>query len=134
MNYSLSLIATLLLSPGCVSPLDPAAVQAAEVYFPPRFKYVAEPQYCFSPAECKHALLECAKRKADTLFEFVVDSDGKVKKARLVKTQQPSDHEEVMLEHARVMVFSADAESKLYRCFYFPVKYTYSSDFKWSTD
>jgi len=126
----LALIATAVLMSGCKT-TDPVAVQNAEVYFIPRFKYVEEPRFCFDAAERERALREYRKLGADTLFEFVIDSEGKVMKTRLLKTDQPEHRREDMLAHARIMVFSADVESHLYRAFYFPTKYTYESEFQW---
>jgi hypothetical protein len=128
----LTLLAILSLLQGCPSPpVDPAAVASAEVYFPPRFQYVAEPRFCFSPAERERAIQECEKMGANTLFEFVIDNAGHVKQARVVKTSLWRDRVEPMEEHARIMVFSADPKSALYRAFYFPADYTYKSTFEW---
>jgi hypothetical protein len=131
MKSALALIATLLLS-GCPSQVDPAAVREAEVFFPPRFRYVEKPRYCFSAAERERALQEYRAVGADTLFEFVIDGEGKVMQARIVRTDQPRHRHEDIVAHARVMVFSPDAESDLYRAFYFPAQYTYKSEFEWA--
>ncbi len=129
---TISLLATVLLASACTSPPDPAAVQAAEVYFPPRFRHVEEPRYCFSAAERERALQEYRKLGSDTLFEFVVDREGRVQKARLVKTNQPEHRHADILAHARVMVFSPEAGSDRYRAFYFPTQYRYESEFEWA--
>jgi hypothetical protein len=130
MKRALALIATGLLVSGSTS-VDPAAVQNAEVYFPPLFRRVEKPRYCFSAAERERAVQESRRIGAETLFEPVVDREGKVEKARLVRTDQPKHRQEDILAHARVMVFSPDAESDRYRAFYFPTQYGYESTFEW---
>ena len=131
----LAVLAMLSLIQGCpapaVAPIDPVAVASAEVYFPPKFEYVQQPAFCFSPAERERALQECKKMGANTLFEFVVDNGGKVRQARVVKTSLWSDRVEAMESHARMMVFSADPRNDRYRAFYYPVNYTYESTFEW---
>jgi hypothetical protein len=134
VKRALALIASILLVSGCQSPLDPDAVRNAELYFPPRFKYVEKPVYCFTAEERERALQEHRQIGSDTLFEFVVDSQGQVRKVRLVQTYQPSHRHEDILAHARSMVFSPDAESDRYRAFYFAAKYAYNSEFQWVND
>ncbi len=132
MKRTLALIATLTLLSSCETPpVDPVAVESAQVYFPPRFRYVAEPRYGFSPAERERALREATKLGVNTLFEFVIDSEGVVKKARLVRTDLWRNRHEAMENHARVMVFSKDPDKEMYRAFYFPMNYTYESEFEW---
>lgn len=112
-------------------PVDAAAVKNAELYFPPRFRYVAEPRFCFSPAERERALQEWQRRGANTLFEFVVDNRGKVRKSRVVKTNLWADRVEPMEEHARVMVFTADPKNEGFRAFYLAANYTLERTFEW---
>ena len=132
MKRMLALLAALSLLPGCTTPpVDPVAVENAEVYFPPRFQYVAEPRFCFSPAERERAIQESKRMGVDTLFEFVIDSEGVVKKARIVRTDLWRNRHEAMENHARVMVFSKDSNREMYRAFYFPTNYTYNIEFEW---
>ncbi len=134
MKRALALIASVLLVSSCQAPLDADAVRNAELYFPPRFKYVEKPVYCFTAEERERALQEHRKTGSNTLFEFVVDRQGQVMKVRFVQTYQPSHRHEDILAHARTMVFSPDTESQRYRAFYFPTKYAYSAEFQWIND
>jgi hypothetical protein len=134
LPLKLALLLILFLLQACPSPpVDPAAVASAKVYFPPRFQHVAEPRFCFGPAERERAIQECEKMGANSLFEFVIDNEGHVKQARVVKTSLWRDRMAPMEEHARIMVFSAGPKSALYRDFYFPVNYTYNSTFEWQS-
>ena len=69
---------------------------------------------------------------ADPLFEIVVDKDGKVRKARLLRTHVRPEYHEDMLSHARRFVFSEDAEGEMFRAFYFPTRYRYNAEFEWA--
>lgn len=131
MKIVLALTAIVFLVSGCET-VDPIAVRNAEIWFPPRFRHVETPDYCFSAAERERALQEYRQLGADTLFEIVVDSAGKVRRARLVKTNQPAHRHENMVSHARAMTFSPEAESDQYRAFYYPTQYTYESEFDWA--
>ena len=126
-----ALIASALLVSGCRSPLDPEAVRNAELYFLPRYRYVETPKYCFTDEEREHALQECGRLGGDTMFEFVVDTQGHVSKVRLVQTYQPAHRHEDILAHAQTMVFTPNTKNELYRAFYFPTKYTYNAEFEW---
>jgi hypothetical protein len=131
VKRALALLASVLLVSACQTPLDPEAVRNAELYVPPRFKYVEKPVYCFTPEERERALQEHRKLGSNTLFEFVIDSQGEVRKVRFVQTYQPAHRHEDILAHARMMVFSPDAESGRFRAFYFPAKYSYNTEFQW---
>jgi hypothetical protein len=130
MRRALVLALTAILLSGCET-TDPAAVQNAEIFFLPRFRYVDEPRFCFDAAERERALQEYKKLGADTLLEFVIDNQGHVRKTRLVKTDQPKHRHEDIVAHARVMTFTEDPESSQYRAFYFPMEYTYKSEVEW---
>jgi hypothetical protein len=131
VKSGLALIASGILLSACQAPLDADAVRNAELYFLPRFKYVEKPVYCFTPEERERALEEHRAIGSDTLFEFVIDSQGQVQKVRLVQTYQPSYRHEDILAHARRVTFSPDSESEQYRAFYYSTKYTYDSEFQW---
>jgi hypothetical protein len=134
VKTALALLSTVLLSAGCKSHLDPDAVRSADLYFPPRYKYVEKPVYCFSAEERERALQEYRTLGSNTLFEFVIDSEGLVRKVRFVQTYEPSHRQQDILAHARAMVFSPDAESDKFRAFYYPVKYDFKSEFQWLND
>lgn len=101
------------------------------LYFPPLFKYVEEPKYAFSAAERQRAIQEYRKYGADTLFELIVDHDGKVKRARLLRTQVRREYHQEMIEHVRRMSFTQDAENQKYRAFFFPTRYRLNAEFEW---
>jgi hypothetical protein len=128
---TLIFVATAWLTTGCTS-VDPTAVDSAEVFFPPRFRYVGEPRFCFSSAERERARRESKEMGADTLFELVIDEAGKVRKARLVTTRQPEHRHEDMVAHAYRLVFTEVSVSGLYRAFFFPTRYAYESKFDWA--
>jgi hypothetical protein len=134
VKRALALIASVLLVSSCQTPLDPDAVRNAELYFPPKFKYVEKPKYCFTAEERERALQEHRMLGSNSLFEFVIDSQGQVMKARIVQTFQPAHRHEDILAHIRSMVFSADASSPLYRAFYVSTKYRYETEFQWLND
>jgi hypothetical protein len=134
VKTALTLLSAVLLAAGCKSTLDPEAVQNADLYFLPRFKYVEKPVYCFSAEERERALQEYRKTRSNILFEFVIDSEGQVKKVRFVQTYEASHRQQDILAHARSMVFSPDAESDKFRAFYYPVKYDFESEFQWMND
>jgi hypothetical protein len=130
MNRTLALLPLLALVSGCTS-IPPEAVEHATLYFPPQFKYIDEPRYCFSPAEREKALQTYRKKGADTLFELVIDSQGKVKKARLLRTHVDTIYHEDMENHARSFEFTKDTEGHRFRAFFFPTKYKHESTFEW---
>ena len=130
MGKALALIASAVLFCGCET-IDPVAIENAQVYFPPLFKVVDEPRFCFEPAERERALQEYRELEANTLFELVIDRAGQVKQARIVTTRHPEHRRADMLAHARRMVFSEDPESSRYRAFYLPMQYGYESEFEW---
>ena len=127
---ALALVCLLVLGGSCRSPATAEEVQAATLYFPPTFKVVDRPRFSFSMAERQRALDEYRDHGADTLFEVVVDGDGRVVKSRLVRTQVPASYHDDLEAHARRFQFTEDAQS-LYRAFYFPVRYRYDSELEW---
>ena len=124
------LVSLLVVLSACIAP-SPEEVAAATLYFPPQFKRIAEPRFCFSSAERERALQGCREDGADTLFEIVIDAKGKVEKVRLIRTHVDPDYQQDMLDHANGFGFTPDATGSGYRAFFFPVKYHYQSEFEW---
>ena len=110
---------------------DPAEVAAATLYFPPQVKRIQEPRFCFDPAERERALQTYRELGADTLFELVVDQEGKVVKARVLRTDERRSYREDMLDHARRFRFTPDREVPGYRAFYYPARYGFDNEFEW---
>lgn len=121
----------LLLLASCQVAVTDAELRSAPLYFPPNFKFVAEPRPAFTAAERQRALLEAKAQGVDTLFELVIDSEGRVRRARLLRTHHPARHHEFLLEHARGFEFAPDARSALYRAFYYPTNYELNVSFEW---
>ena len=123
-------IAVALLLVGCTTPPTSAEVEAATVYFPPQVKYLDEPDWVFTSAERQRAL-RAYREQADTLFELVIDGEGKVKRARLLRTDVRKEYHEDLVAHARHLGFTKDTDPGRYRAFYFPVDYRNNRDFRW---
>jgi hypothetical protein len=121
----------LLVLASCQAAVSDAELRSAPLYFPPNFKYVAEPRPGFTAAERQRALLEAKAQGVDTVFELVIDSEGRVRRARLLRTHHPARHHELLLEHARGFEFEQDAQSELYRAFYYPTNYELNLSFEW---
>ena len=134
MKTTLIASTALALLFSCQSPVTEAQIQEAELYFPPKVKYLSEARFSFSTAERKKALLNYTKHGADTLFEFVIDRQGKVKKARLLKTRVKKVYHEDLEIHAEGMEFSEDDGPAPYRAFYYPTDYTFRPTFEWVGD
>lgn len=132
-NGLLVLVSLLALLPawGCTTPVSDAEIEAATLYFPPSFKVLTEPSWSFTAAERQRALREYKQQGADTLFEFVIDSEGRVERSRLLRTHVEPVYHEQMEVHARAMVFSKDDRAGLYRAFYFPASYRMNNRFEW---
>jgi hypothetical protein len=131
LKWFLAMGSVLLLVSACKSAASAEAVAAATLYFPPNFKYVEEPRYSFSSAERQRALQEYREQGADTLFELVIDHQGRVMKARLLRTHVSEVYHDDMIHHALRMEFSPDANCQMYRAFYFPAKYSHTAEFEW---
>jgi hypothetical protein len=130
MKLTLATLFVLMTTLGCSTiPLED--VQNATLYFPPQVRYIDEPRFCFAAAERKKALEEYKADGADTLFELVIDSDGKVKRARLLKTHVDPKYHEQMEQHARLFEFTKDTQGDRFRAFYFPAKYRFDATFEW---
>lgn len=119
-----------LLALACQGP-SPEDVRDAVLYFPPQVRHVDAPRFCFLPAERERALQEYEEGGADTLFELVVDAEGQVRRARLVRTHVRDEYHEVMEEHARRFKFTPAPEDEGYRAFYLPMRYRLDSEFEW---
>jgi hypothetical protein len=130
MRNVIILVLLPLVLAGCAT-LAPADVAAATLYFPPQVKRIDEPRFCFSPVERERALQEYRQRGADTLFELVIDAQGKVKRARLVRTHVDREYRQSMVDHAYKFGFTADPQGQGYRAFYFPMKYSHETQFDW---
>jgi hypothetical protein len=125
------LFLALALGSGCKASASPEEVAAATLFFPPVYKLVAEPRWSFSDAERLKALQAYTKQGADTLFELIVDADGKVVRTRLLRTPVDEIYHEVLLEHSRRWEFSPDARRSSYRALYYPIEYTLHHDNEW---
>ena len=130
MKSLLVLLFALAVS-SCVTQEADPSVANAELYFPPNFRYVAEPRFCFRPAERRRALDVYRELGADTLFEIVIDPEGKVRKARLLRSSVDRDYHDDVESHARQLVFTPELTTELYRAFYFPVTYSRQAEFQW---
>ena len=129
MKLALSLLSALLLFTSCIAP--PESFDGVTLYFAPAMKYVDEPRFSFTDQERRYALQEYRTDGSNTLFEFVIDSQGKVKKSRVVKTSVKREYRDTLENHARGMVFSKDSESDRYRAFYYRVDYDFNANFEW---
>ena len=128
----LSLCALALgLASGCRASATPEEVAAATLFFPPVFRYVAEPKWSFSDAERLKALQEYTGQGADTLLEMIIDPEGKVVRVRILRTRIDEIYHEILIEHARAFTFSAESESGHYRTFYYPIEYRLNHQFEW---
>ena len=104
---------------------------AARLYVFPQFKYVAEPRFCFSSDDRQRALDASRDLGADTLYELIVESDGTVKRCDLIKTDIRPDYHEDVEARGLHFKFNEDRKTKLYRAFYYPVKFDYKVEFEW---
>ena len=84
--------------------------------------------YSFDNVERQKAL-RSYKDYGDTLFELVIDREGRVKKARILRTHVKRHNHEFMLEHANDFRFTKDTEDR-YRAFYYPTNYTLELDYR----
>jgi hypothetical protein len=124
-------ILALVLLTGCRAAATPEEIAAATLFFPPVFKYVEEPRVDFSDAERLRALEECKRQGGDTLFEWIIDADGVVRRARSVRTWVDEIYHDVVLEHARRFEFSGSEQREMYRAFDYPLEYRFQSRFEW---
>jgi len=127
----LLLVLALSALSACRAAVTEEQLREATLYVPPEFKYVAEPRFSFSPAERQLALQFASRNELDTIFELVIDSEGRVQRVRLVRTTHPERRHEDMLVHARGFVFSKGAQPGLYRAFYYPLDYSMRLSFEW---
>jgi hypothetical protein len=130
-GHAVLLAASLALATSCEAPVTAEELERATLYFPPQFKYVEEPRFCFTRAERERALKEYKQVGADTLFEVIIDNEGTVKKVRLLRTHVRKDYHDFMLEHARWFLFTEDPGSEMYRAFYYPIVYDFEAEFEW---
>lgn len=106
-------------------------LEGVTLYYPPKIKFISEPRYPFTENERNLALLSLKHAKADTLFEIIIDNEGKVVKARVLKTRVRKNYIEDLESHARRFKFTKDPGEQQYRAFYYPVKYRYNSEVEW---
>lgn len=133
LRASALIVLGLALAPSsaCRASASPEEVARATLFFPPVFKYVDELRWSFSDAERLRALQEYIRKGADTLFEVVIDADGKVRRMRIVRTPVDEIYHEFVLEYARGWEFSPDERRDSYRAFYYPVEYRFRAQFEW---
>lgn len=127
MKRCLILVVTLFLTLACKSLTD-EEVKKANLFFPPTIRYVEEPRFCFSAAERERARKECLAQGADTLFEFVVDKEGRVVKVDILRTHVHRDYREDMMAHAQGFQFTQNTKNEMYRAFFYPTKYNYKTE------
>ena len=130
MKVHLLLISVLSLATSCASAVSEDVLRA-KLYFPPEVKYVEEPSFSFSSAERKKALLEYRDHGADTLFELIIDAEGKVVRSRLIRTNVDPVYHQDLEDHAAHFEFTSDADGSMYRAFYYPVDYRHRTTFEW---
>lgn len=121
----------LVLGSGCKASASPEEVAEAVLFFPPVYRSVEEPTFSFTDAERMKALQEYRRQGADTLFELIVDPQGKVRKARIVKTWVKPIYHDIVLEHALALEFSPQVDTEFFRAFYYPLEYRFQSTFEW---
>lgn len=131
MKLGLTLILSLLCSLGCRSTVSDAELQAATLYFSPTVKIVEGPKINFTQAEREKALKAYKGIGANALFALVVDDEGRVLRARLLRTKERKEYHEGMLEHIRSIVFAPSSKEDFYRCFYYPINYKLDASFEW---
>lgn len=112
---------------GCRSGPDEAEVAAATLFFPPTFRYVEEPRFCFSAAERERALQGFRELGVDSLFELIVDDSGRVVESRIVRTRVEELYHPIVLEHANAFAFNPDERKGAYRAFYVPMDFRLDS-------
>ena len=128
MKNWIPLVPLLLLIGACKSTVTNEELESATLYFPPVVKYLDRPGYSFDNVERQKAL-RSYKDYGDTLFELVIDREGRVKKARILRTHVKRHNHEFMLEHANDFRFTKDTEDR-YRAFYYPTNYTLELDYR----
>jgi len=133
MRKLFAVVPLLGMLAGCATP-TPEEVAAATLYFPPTVKRTEEPRFCFTAAERQRALDEFSNSEADTLFELVIDADGKVRKARLIRTQVLPEYQQDLVDHAYWFGFTPDPHHQGYRAVYYPTNYKYERSFEWVGD
>ncbi len=116
---------------GCRAPLPPEVVEAATLWVPPLVKVVREPDWSFTRAEKEKVLQLCRENRIDTLFEFIIDDEGKVVRSRLLRTDVDDVYREYLEDHAGVMEFPPDDVQGRYRAFYYPTDYRFTATFEW---
>lgn len=123
--------ALLALLAACASASVSEEVRNATLYYPPQVRLVDEPRSCFTHAERQRALLELSRVDADTLFELIVDEEGKVVRARLLRTHVRREYHEQLEDHARAFEFTPEDCGGRYRAFFFPCRYRHDAGFEW---
>ena len=61
----------------------------------------------------------------------MIDADGRVKKARLLRTHVRREYQQDMVDHAYTFGFTRDPACPGYRAGFFPIQYKYESTFEW---
>jgi len=109
-----------------------AKIEDAILYYLPQCRHIDSARYSFTSAERQKAIQSMSQAGADTLFELIIDGEGRVKRARLIRTKTLSCYREDMERHAMIMKFTPDHSSEMpYRTFYMPARYRYNSTFEW---
>jgi hypothetical protein len=131
MLRALVVVGLLVVAATCTAPPSDAEIAAATLYFPPEYRCIDEERFCFSVAERERALQAYRQDGADTLFELVIDAQGRVKKARLLRTHVRREYHQDMVDHAYRFEFTSEAKCEGYRAFFFPIRYQFESTFEW---
>ena len=121
----------LVAGAGCRASATPEEVAAATLFFPPIYRHLEEPRWCFSDAERLKALDVYRERGADSLFELIVDAEGVPKRVRIVRTPIEEIYHDRVFEIARAWRFSPDKRGAGYRAFYCPVDLNFQPTFEW---
>lgn len=108
-----------------------AEVAAAELWFFPNNKYVSSPRIEFTPAERIKALESYRSLGANTLFAFLIDPEGNVRRVQLLRTSERRVYREEMIATARTMRFNVDPREDLYRCVFYPARWNVNRSFEW---
>lgn len=104
---------------------------AAELWFFPHSKYVSTPRIEFTPAERLKALQTYRSIGANTLFAFLVDHNGDIRRVDLLRTTERRIYREEMLATARTMRFNGDPREGLFRCVFYPARWNVNRSFEW---
>lgn len=128
---ALALGLTAVGGAGCTSAPTAEEIEAATLFFPPTYRRLEAPRWCFSEAERRKALDTYWDAGADTLFELVVDAEGVPARVRIVRTKIEGIYHERVFEIARAFRFAPDERGSGYRAFYYPVDMNFQPTFQW---